>query len=307
VRIAWLYYIEELTQQQIADRLHLPRVKVTRLLKEARDEGIVEFHIAKPTAHLKLERNLRQHFDLKDAWIIPTPLQRERLRPALGEAAAEYLKPRFQPGLVVGLGMGRTLAEIPGSIEPHAQSECVFVEMVGGAGGSELGFDTYNVSWRLAERCGGVAEHVFTPVVVDSAQAREALLQDPQITATLERAARCDVALVGIGGTGEDMLLFHLGHCDDDTVRDLRARGAVGDILGHFFDRDGRPVACEVDQRIIALSLDQLRAMPTVVAVAGGSEKTEAVLGALRGAYANVLVTDAETAQTVLESAMRGG
>ena len=79
----------------------------------------------------------------------------------------------------------------------------------------------------------------------------------------------------------------------------------MGDILGHFFDLDGQPVACEVDQRIIALSLDQLRAMPTVVAVAGGSEKTEAVLGALRGSYANVLVTDAETAQAVLQNVMR--
>jgi DNA-binding transcriptional regulator LsrR (DeoR family) len=305
VRIAWLYYIEELTQQQVADRLHLPRVKVTRLLKKARDEGIVEFRIAKPTAHLELERELRLHLGLKDAWVTPTPLRGERLRPALGEAAAEYLQPLFRPGLVVGLGMGRTLAEIPRFIERHSHSECVFVEMVGGAGGTELGFDTYNVSWRLAEQCGGVAEHVFTPVVVESTQARAALLQDPQIIATLERAARCDVGLVGIGGTGDDMLLFQLGHCDDATIRDLRARGAVGDILGHFFDVNGQPVACEVDQRIIALSLDQLHAMPTVVAVAGGSEKTEAVLGALRGSYANVLVTDAETAQAVLENVMR--
>jgi len=305
VRVAWLYYIEELTQQQIADRLHLPRVKVTRLLKKARDAGIVEFRIAKPTAHLELERELRLHLGLKDAWVTPTPLRAERLRPALGEAAAEYLQPLFRPGLVVGLGMGRTLAEIPHFIEPHSNSECVFVEMVGGAGGTNLGFDTYNVSWRLAEQCGGAAEHVFTPVVVESAESRAALLQDPQIIATLGMAAQCDVGLVGIGGTGDDMLLFQLGHCDDATIRDLRARGAVGDILGHFFDLNGQPVACEVDHRIIALSLDQLRAIPTVIAVAGGLEKTEAILGALRGSYVNALVTDAETAQAVLQNVMR--
>jgi len=300
VRIAWLYYIEGLTQQEIANRLHLPRIKVTRLLKKARDEGIVEFRIAKSTAHLELERELRRRFGLKDALVVPTPLRGEQLRTALGEAAAQYLQPLFRPGLVVGLGMGRTLAEIPRFVKPQPDSGCIFVEMVGGAGRSDLGFDTYNVSWRLAERCGGVAEHVFTPVVVESAEARAALLQDSQITATLEKAAHCDVGLVGIGSTGDDMVLFQLGYCDYDTVRDLRARGAVGDIIGHFFDIDGRPVNCELEDRLVALSLEQLHAIPTVIAIAGGTEKTEAILGALRGSHVNVLITDMETARAVL-------
>ena len=176
VRIAWLYYIEALTQQEIAGRFRMPRVKVARLLKKARDEGIVEFRIAKSTAHLELERELRQYFGLKDALVVPTPLREEHLRTALGEAAARYLQTLFRPGLVVGLGMGRTLAEIPRFVEPHPDGGCVFVEMVGGAGRTDLGFDTYNVSWRLAECCGGVAEHVFTPVVVESAVVRAALL-----------------------------------------------------------------------------------------------------------------------------------
>jgi DNA-binding transcriptional regulator LsrR (DeoR family) len=302
VRIAWLYYMEGLTHQEIGNRLRLPRVKVTRLLKKAREEGIVEFHIAKPTAHLVLERDLRQHFGLKDAFIVPTPLRGGRLRAALGEAAARHLQSLFRPGLVVGLGMGRTLAEIPHFVEPYPDGMCVFVEMVGGAGRTDLGFDTYNVSWRLAERCGGAAEHVFTPVVVESAESRAALLQAPQIVATLARAAQCDVALVGIGNIEDDMLLCQLGYCDVDTARNLRARGAVGDILGHFFDLSGQPVACELDERLIALSLDQLRAIPTVIAVAGGLEKTDAIVGALRGPYANVLVTDMETARAVLPS-----
>ncbi|MBC8450455.1 MAG: sugar-binding transcriptional regulator [Chloroflexi bacterium] len=306
-RVAWLYYVEELTQQEIGDRLNMPRVKVTRLLKQARDEGVVEFRIARPTAHLELERELRQHFGLQDAFVAPTPLQPARLRAALGEAAARYLQNLFRPGLVVGLGMGRTLAEIPRFVEPHSDGRCVFVEMVGGAGRSDLGFDTYNVSWRLAECCGGVAEHVFTPVVVESGEARAARLQDSQISATLERAAQSDVALVGIGNTGDDMVLYHLGCCDYAIVRDLRQRGAVGDIMGHFFDVQGQPVACPLDDRLIAISLDQLRAIPTVVAVAGGQDKTAAILGALRGKHASVLVTDMDTARAVLAKGRDAG
>ncbi len=300
VRIAWLYYIEDLTQQEIADRIHLPRVKVTRLLKQARDEGIVEFRIVKPTVHLELERELRLHFGLKDAIVIPTPLDGERLRPALGEAAAKYLQSLFRPGLVIGLGMGRTLAEIPDFVEPIPSSGCVFREMVGGSSRADLGLDTYNVSWRLAERCGGIVEHIFAPLLVESTETREALWNDSRIVATLEKAAQCDVGVVGIGDVGDDMLLFQLGCCDAATVRYLQDRGAVGDILGRMFDVNGERVRCEMDERLIALDLEQLRGISTMVAIAGGTEKTRAILGALRGSYVNVLITDMESARAVL-------
>ena len=301
-RVAWLYYIEDLTQQEIGDRLHMPRVKVTRLLKKAREEGVVEFRIVKPTAHLDLERQLRQVFGLSDALVIPAPLDPERLRESLGAAAADYLQGLFRPKIMVGLGMGRTLAEIPGFVETREQEQCVFVEMVGGAGTTDLGFDTYNVSWRFAQSCGGTAEHVFSPVVVESAEARTTLLQDSHIAAALDRAAQSDLALVGIGATTDDMVLRHLGYCDQEDVRDLRSRGAVGDIIGHFFDRDGHAVPCEIEERLIALSLDQLHNIATVIAVAGGDEaKTEAMLGALRGHHIDVLITDMHSAQMVLE------
>jgi DNA-binding transcriptional regulator LsrR (DeoR family) len=301
-RIAWLYYVEDLTQQEIGDRLYLPRVKVARLLKKAREDGVVEFRIVKPTAHFELERQLRTRFHLKDALVIPAPLNRELLRESLGKAAARHLQGLFHSDMVVGLGMGRTLAEIPQYMEPHQGGNCVFAEMVGGAGRTDLGFDTYNVSWRFAQRCGGIAEHVFSPVVVESSAARSMLLRDSNIVASLDRAAKCDLALVGIGATKDDMVLHQLGYCDQEVADDLRSRGAVGDVIGHFFDRDGQSVHCGIEDRLIALSLDQLHSIPTVIAVAGGSDsKAEAILGALRGQHIDVLITDMHTAQNVIE------
>ena len=301
-RVAWLYYMEDLTHQEIGDRLHMPRVKVTRLLKKAREEGVVEFRIVKPTAHLDLERQLRHTFGLSDALVVPAPLDPERLRESLGAAAAGYLQGVFHPRMVVGLGMGRTLAEIARFIESQEQGDCIFAEMVGGAGTNDLGFDTYNVSWLFADRCGGTAEHVFSPVVVESSEARATLLGDSRIAAALERAAKSDLALVGIGATAEGMVLQHLGYCDEEAVRDLRSRGAVGDIIGHFFDRDGRPVQCGLEERLVALSLDQLHQIPSVIAVAGGGRaKSLAMLGALRGQHIDVLITDMQSAQMVLE------
>jgi len=300
-RIAWLYYIEELTQKEIARRFNMSRVKVTRLLKKARERGLVEIRIANVrTSHLPLESSLRSAFGLSDATVIPTPVRPEGLRPALGEAAAAYLERFVQPDMLVGLGMGRTLAEIPNYMEPQKNETCHFIEMVGGIGRG-LSFDSYKVSSLLADRCGGEVEHVYTPVIVETAAAREALLRDPQIRSVLDRAANCDLALVGVGTVDLDSFLFQAGYSNEAGIEALQEGGAVGDVLGHFFDVRGRPVPSPIDDRLIGLSLEELRCIATVICVAGSAPKVQSILGALRGGYVNVLITDEETARAVLD------
>ena len=196
--------------------------------------------------------------------------------------------------------MGRTIAEIPQFVRPDPGSKCVFVELVGGASRTDLGFDTYNVSWQLAETCQGVAYHVNSPVVVDSVEAREALMSDVSITKVLEMAAKSDIAIVGIGQAGPDMTLARLGYCDDDAIQELLNKGAVGDIMGHYFNLDGEPVITGLEGRLIGLSPDQISRIPIVIGVAGG-DKVEAILGALRGDYINLLITDDQTAARILE------
>jgi DNA-binding transcriptional regulator LsrR (DeoR family) len=302
VRAAWLYYVEDLTQKEIAERLHLSRVKVTRLLKKARATGVVEFRITKPTAHLELEKRLCRDFGLDDAFVVPTEESGAGLRRSLGRAGATFLQDLMRPGVRIGLGMGRTLAQIPPFLELERSSDgCTFQEMVGGAGRTDLGFDTYNVSYTLARICGGRTEHIFAPVVTESAEMRDMLMQDPQIAAALEEAAQSDIALIGIGDVSDDMLLLQLGDCADKQIEVLRESGAVGDILGHFFDLYGQPVSCAVDDRLVALPLEELRDIPLTVAIAGGLMKTEAILGALRTGCVDVLITDSATATAVVE------
>jgi DNA-binding transcriptional regulator LsrR (DeoR family) len=303
-RIAWLYYIEDLTQKEIARRFHMSRVKVTRLLKQARQRGLVEIRIANVrTSHLPLERSLRVEFDLADAMVIPTPVRQEDLRPALAEAAAVYLNRILRPGVSVGLGMGRTLAEIPNYIEPQENGTCHFIEMVGGIGRG-LSFDSYKVSSLLADRCGGEVEHFYTPVIVETAAARRALLRDPQIKSALERAASCELALVSVGTVDYDSFLFQAGYSDEAGIKLLQERGAVGDVLGHFFDSDGKLVPSSIEERLIGLSLNKLKRIPTVICVAGGLPKVPSILGAIRGRYVDVLITDEDTARAILDHAV---
>lgn len=305
-RIAWLYYIEELTQKEIAQRFNMSRVKVLRLLKKARDKGLVEIRIASvQTSHLLLEKSLRLEFGLVDAIVIPTPVRPQDLRPALGEAAAAYLRRVARPGLVVGLGMGRTLAEIPGYLEPHDNTTCRFIEMVGGIGRG-VSFDSYKVSSLLADRCGGEVEHIYTPVIVESAATRQALLADPQIKSALDRAANCDLALVGVGTVDLDSFLYQAGYADEACIVTLQQAGAVGDVLGHFFDLAGRPVCNFIEERLIGLALEDLKGIPTVVCVAGGLEKIRSIRGALAGRYVNTLITDETTARAILNEQKEG-
>lgn len=300
-RVAWLYYIEDLTQKEIAHRYKMSRVKVTRLLKKAREKGLVEIRIANVrTSHLPLERGLRTEFGLTDAIVIPTRVRPEHLRPALAAAASAYLCRILQPGMQVGLGMGRTLAEIPNHMEPQENETCHFIEMVGGIGRG-LSFDSYKVSSLLADRCGGEVEHVYTPVIVETPAAREALLSDPQIRSVLDRAAESDVALVSVGTVDLDSFLYHAGYSDELGIEALQRLGAVGDVLGHFYDSDGQPVPNPIEDRLIGLSLDELARVPLRVCVAGGLPKVPSIMGALRGGYVNVLITDEDTACTMLE------
>ena len=299
-RIAWLYYIEELTQKEIAQRFHMSRVKVTRLLKRAREKGLVEIRIAEVhTSHLPLERSLRGEFDLTDALVIPTPVRPKDLRPALGKAAATYLNRVLQPGMLVGLGMGRTLSEIPNYIEPQQNGICHFVEMVGGIGRG-LGFDSYRVSSLLADCCGGEVEHVYTPVIVETAAARQTLLDDPQIRTVLDRAATSDLALVSVGTVDLDSFLFQAGYASEAGIEAFQDQGAVGDVLGHLFDSHGQLVPNAIEDRLIGLSLEEFRRIRKVICVAGGPPKVPSILGALHGGYVDVLITDKDTAHSIL-------
>jgi DNA-binding transcriptional regulator LsrR (DeoR family) len=307
-RIAWLYYIEDLTQKEVARRFQMSRVKVTRLLKKAREKGLVEIRIANVrTSHLPLERALRLSFGLSDARVIPTPVRPDDLRPALGKAAADYLSRIIRPGMQVGLGMGRTLAEIPNHLAPPESGTCHFIEMVGGIGRG-LSFDSYRVSMLLADRCGGEVEHVYTPVIVETAAARQALLSDPQIRSVLDRAAKSDIALVSVGTVDLDSFLFHAGYSDELGIEGLQRLSAVGDVLGHFFDSSGLPVPNPIEDRLMGLSLDELKDIPVVICAAGGLPKVSSILGALRGGYVNVLITDEDTACVILgETARKAG
>lgn len=297
---AWMYYYDGLTHAQIAKKLGISRVKVTRLLQKARREGVVQFRITKPLPlQYDLVRRLKKSFVLKDAIIVKTHRFPEETLDAVGQAGAEHLRGVLFPNCRLGMGWSTTVSRMAPYLDlPKAHMSCTVHELAG----SMLGHaNPYSISWLIAQTLNVPLEAVPVPVIVESAEVREAILREPRIRAALEHARQCDIAYVGVGNVGPDSTLVRTGLLTQDQMLELQKRGAVGDILMRFYDVNGKHISTDFDSRIISLEWDDIRNIPYVVVIAAGPSKVEPLLGALRGGVCDCVITDTETAQSLLK------
>jgi DNA-binding transcriptional regulator LsrR (DeoR family) len=302
-KVARLHYEYGLTHQEVADVLHLSRVKVTRLLRRARDLGIVQIRIlsdASPFAVLEMDLSL--HFGLDEALIVPTTEDEGEQRRLLAHGAARYLQRVIADDLVVAIGLSRTVAMIPQFVVDPRPTRVSFVSMSGGLRKVSLAANPYEGTERLAHLFGGSAEHLHAPAIVGSAKVARALLGDPATGDVLRHAASADVALLGVGGISGHATLVDEEELSPSEVEALIDTGAVGDVAGRFFDARGAPVKHELNSRVIGLTLEQIRQIPLRIVVAGGVGKTTAIAAALRGQLPTVLVVDVATANLVLSA-----
>lgn len=304
-RVASLYYEYDLNQQEIADRLRISRSNISRLLKEAKEKGLVEIRIHRriPTDPT-LEAELTQRFGLKRAMIVENGDYGydDRLE-AAGQLAAWYLEEIIQPNSVIGISWGTGVAAAVQAVAPYRHLQIDVVQMIGSVGTVSSVIDGPELARLLAQKLGGGYYYLHAPLFVDSHSTRETFLEQPVIADTLRRAQEAQVALVGIGTTAPGASSFlRAGHLSEAQLKDMRERGMVGETTGKHFDIYGG-ADFDLNDRVIALPLEHLKLIPDVVAVACGLLKTRAILGALRGGYVSALATDSQTAQAVLEEA----
>jgi DNA-binding transcriptional regulator LsrR (DeoR family) len=203
----------------------------------------------------------------------------------------------------VAVSHGRDTGEVPRFFRPQGPLEVVFVSAMGGSPRVDNPTNPNEICRSLAEKCSGRAESLYAPAYVESAEVRDRLLEQEAVAATLAVAARANVALIGIGGTDDGCTMVRSGCLSVDEIARLRDQGAVGDVLGSYVDIRGDVIAAPHTDRVIALSIQDLRRIGTVVAVASEPEKTLAILGALRGGIVDVLIVDEGNARAVLELA----
>jgi len=303
LRAAQLYFYDNLTQQQVAKELGSSRPTISRLLRLAKQEGIVQITVVDPFVTMEeVEDRLVEAFDLKQAIVVAGEgLSVDLLRRRLGFATAEYIQRTIDDGSLVGIGWGRTLQSVVEALDTEHQSAIQVFPLIGGLGQISPSLQVNDLARGLAEPFGGTWQPFYVPAFVDDRAALKGLLHLTDVESVIQTWPNLDVALVGIGRFARQIqssMLF-ASYVTDDELQELEQCSAVGDICGRFFDIHGEQ--CLLMSEIIGISLEQLKALGNVIGVAGGEQKASAILGALRGGYLNVLVTDTVTAAAILE------
>jgi DNA-binding transcriptional regulator LsrR (DeoR family) len=301
-RVASLYYLEDSTQGEIAGALSLSRPKVGRLLKRAREEGIVEIAVhTHPALSMRLEAELTRRFGLRQALLVSDQRDPETQRAQLARMVANFLTRSLHEGAVVAVGMGRNTGAVPDQVGNVPPRGCAFISAIGGSPLVGQPINPNDICRRLADRFGGTSESLYAPAYAASRPVRDSFLSHGDIRQTLDRAAQADFALVGVGDARDDSAVVRMGCFSVEEMGHLREMHAVGDILGFFFDVAGRPVADGMESRVVGLDPEALRRIPSVIATASEAGKTPALLGALRAGIVDVLATSIANARAVLE------
>ena len=307
-RIAHRYYVDGRTQEEIGREFGLSRPKVQRLLDRARWSGVVDIRIATPPwLSLDLESRLREEFRLADAIVAPSRADPQSQREAVARSAARFLERRLSDGDVVAVGHGRDTGEVPRFFRPGHRLDCEFVSAMGGSPRVDTPTNPNKICQALAAACGGRSRSLYAPAYVDDAADRERFREQDAIAVTLDAAARANLALVGIGSVDDGCTMVRSGCLSPAEISRLRDQGAVGDILGNYVDIDGRIIPSPHQDRLIALSIEELRGVAMVVAVVSEIEKPRAIRGVLRAGVVDVLVVDEGNATAVLGLARAEG
>lgn len=308
VRTSWLYYKEGLTQAEVATRLGTTRARVIRALNTAMNESLVEINLRHPRYNLlSIEDEIKSAFGLDDAVVVPTPEDSGILKTVLARGAALYLRRTLKDGDILGTAWGSTVMEVAKSITPMELENASVVMLLGGLTTAINNLNPNDTSRLIAEKLNARCFYLPVPAIVSTAKLKEFLMNDPLVDAAFEVARLATHALVGIGDTTGEAQLLQSGFINVPTLQKLCAKGAVGDVVARYFDINGQRINHEMDNRIVGLDLDDLKNGHHVVAVAGGGNKIKAILGALRGNYLDVLVTDEQTAKSILELQSQSG
>lgn len=303
IEVATSFYRNGKSQIEIARELRLDPSTVSRYLKRARDDGIVRIEIRPPRRqHVDLGREMTARFHLDRAVVVPENVDVDEAdaHDALCAVGAEFVSSSLKTGIRLGISWGRTLAGVVRFLQPRSVSDLSISQLTGGLSDAEPGNQCHELARHIAQLYpNSRVKYLHAPAIVDSEAIQVAIMSDRSVRAALEAAVRSEIALVGIGSMGDDATLIHFGHlAEADRTRLLR-NGAVGTLNSRFFDASGRP-AGHLDRQTIAISWEQMAGIPTVVAVAAGPGKTQAIAGALETGCINVLVTDEPTARTLL-------
>jgi len=302
VDAAKMYYQLDYSQQEIAKKLGISRPTVSRLLQMAKEEGIVQIKILDPTQDNEiLARGLEERYGLEKAVVVSAPQNENRIvKKYLGEAAAGYLHDIVKDGDSIGVTWGTTLHEVAVNLQSKHVRNVRIVQMNGGVSYSETDTYAYEIVHLFGKAFNTTPHFLPLPAIVDHMLVKQAIEADRHIRKILDMGKNTNIAVFTVGVPDNDSVVIRAGYFNFEDLQVVYSR-AVGDICCRYIDMNGNLCSEELDRRTIGIDLSELRRKEKSILVAGGPCKVEAVYGALRGKYPNVLITDQFTAKTLLE------
>lgn len=301
VRAAWMYYVEQMTQNDIATALGIGRVSVVRLLAEARNRSEVRISVAGELAELtQIERALEARFTLETAIVVPAPGAGRDPSPVISAAIGAYLSKTVASGMTVGLGWGRTLLDSLPFTDAQPLDDLRVVSLLGGISQAHR-FNPAEFAWRFAQIFNGDAFLLTAPAIVDSLATKTALIEHCGLRSTLDMAAHLDLVVLSVGGIAANATTYRTGYIAEEDRLSLQEAGAVGDLLFHFIDRDGTLVDHPINSLIMSADMASIRSAARRVVASGGPDKIDILRASLAFVRPSVLITDELTATSLLD------
>lgn len=312
IKAAELYYRDGLSQQEIAQKLHTSRTSISRALIQARNEGYVQIRIQYPEqSNLGLERELEEKYGLTEA-LVAVPAYDQSSDQEVAFQAVDYTLRVLKKNMVLGMTWGRAMH---GFVEQLAQDERLrslsfrnvkIVPFLGTPGITQLdSWDATTYSNTLATKVGNLLHcasyNLSAPMYVDGEKEKELIEGIDEISKVLHMAETADIALIGIGSMQKDSSIIKAGIRTEEEYKELIQKGAVGEIVGRIYDKNGQTVDEDLRRKMISISLDKIAKIPVRVGISYGKDKIEAIKGAIAGGLVNVLVTDVPTAELLLK------
>lgn len=294
VKTAWYYYIENMTQQKISEKLGISRMKVIKLLEKARQNGVIQFQISQERSHhLKVEQELIRRWNLKDAFVVPTAPNASCTNDTVAKAAAMYINDRITENTYINIGYGDTLSRVLNHLATVTEAPLSAVSLTGG------------VSYYLPNAFSSIFNAKLflypAPLIVSTKELCSAMQNEPPMQEISRMVNLASMTVVSIGGINEEATIIKNGIFTKNDFLYLSMQGAVGDILSHFIDKDGNPIHTDIEERLLSTPLSTLRTLPNVIGVAAGNSKLKAIRASLKGGYLNALITDEQTALNLIE------
>lgn len=306
LRVARMYYYQELTTQQVADELGLSRSKVSRLLSYAKAQGLVEVRVLDPGAEpQQLEQAIRQRYGVPEVHLVSVP---ERLSEAqtlerVAKSAAAHLTTLMDHGVTLALAWGTTVSAIAGHLTPKPLRNVNVVQLNGSGNTHDLGVAYSSDILRQFAQAYQAQLHPFpVPTFFDYAETKRALWRERSVRRILDLQARADLLLYSIGGVeaGVPSHVYAGGYLEDADREDLQRQGVVGDIATVFFRADGSYKDVPINARASGPDLELFRRAAHAICVVSGKGKVAGLRAALRGGYLSTLVVDEPTARELL-------